>query len=332
MAECSGGESPTSRPSTIQPEALTLLAADGYTIKGFFWRHTAARRDTMPVVIINPATSVSCRYYFRFAAFLFRHGFDVIVYDYRGIGESRPTTLRGFDAGWIDWGHLDFEVVLRYAERSFAGQPIHIVAHSVGGFILGIAKSNHLISRVFTVGAQYAYWRDYAAGSRLRMVAKWHAVMPLLTALFGYFPGKKLGWLEDTPYGVVRDWVFSRERFEDTWRGRSSARYPDKKELVHRFSAVTAPILAVSVTDDEFGTVPAVERLLAYFSNSPRTHLRFSPQSIAEPAIGHFGFFNSRLEQKLWQVPLEWLKFGRIPTDCVGVSIGDDRSGAAARG
>ncbi len=31
------------------------------------------------------------------------------------------------------------------------------------------------------------------------MLVKWHLAMPLLTMAFGYFPGKKLGWLEDTP-------------------------------------------------------------------------------------------------------------------------------------
>jgi hypothetical protein len=34
--------------------------------------------------------------------------------------------------------------------------------------------------------------------------------------------------------------------------------------------------------------------------------------------IGHFGFFNSRFKQKLWQVQLEWLKFGRVPVGCPG--------------
>jgi len=314
---------------TVQPEPFTLQTADGYGLKGFRWRHAGSSWDTRPVVIVNPATSVRCRYYFRFAAFLFNHGFDVIAYDYRGIGESRPATLRGFDACWLDWGCHDFEAVLCYARRSFSGQPINVVAHSVGGFVLGLAKSNQLIRRIFTMGAQYAYWGDYAAGARLRMVAKWHLVMPLITILFGYFPGKKLGWLEDTPKGVVRDWALSRQRFEDTWRGRSSARYPDKHALVQRFAVVTAPTLAVSVTDDEFGTIPAVERLLAYFSDSPRTHLRISPQSIFEPEIGHFGFFKSRFEQKLWQVPLEWLKSGRIPASFPGVLIRRGQRSAA---
>jgi len=316
---------PKRKENAVPPKPFTVQAADGYTIKGFFWRQSGASPGIRPVVIINPATSVRCCYYFGFANFLFEHGFDVVAYDYRGIGESGPATLRGFDVSWIDWGRLDFDAVLRHAERLFFGQPIHVAAHSIGGFVLGLAKSNHLIRRIFTMGAQYGYWRDYAAGTKPRMLAKWHVIMPLVTMLCGYFPGKRLGWIEDTPKGIVRDWVCSRERFEDAWRGRSSARYPDKHALVKQFAAITAATLAVSVTDDEFGTVPAVERPLAYYSHSPRTHLRISPESIAETAIGHFGFFNRRFEQKLWQVPLEWLKFERLPAGYPGVLITPDQ-------
>ena len=287
-----------------------LQAADGYAIGGFCWRHSGGDRSARPVAIVNAATSVRCRYYSRFAAFLYDRGFDAIVYDYRGIGESRPAKLRGFRASWIDWSRLDFDAVLRYTAREFSGQPIDVVAHSIGGSLIGPAESNHLIRRVFTVGAQYAYWRDYAAGQKMRMLVKWHVAMPLLTAACGYFPGKRMGWLEDTPRGVVRDWMFSRERFE--------ARYPDRQKVVQQFAAVTAPTLAVSVTDDEFGTVAAVERLLAYFSASPRTHLRISPQAIGEAAIGHFGFFHSRFAERLWPVAAEWLSFGRLPADCPG--------------
>jgi predicted alpha/beta hydrolase len=329
---------PKRKEETVLPEPFAVQAADGYTIKGFFWCQSGAGRSTRPVVIINPATSVRCRYYFSFADFLFEHGFDVVTYDYRGIGESRPAALRGFDVCWIDWGRLDFDAVLLHVERLFSGQPIYVAAHSIGGFVLGLAKSNHLVRRVFTMGAQYGYWRDYAAGTKLRMLAKWHVIMPLVTMLFGYFPGKRLGWIEDTPKGIVRDWIFSRERFEDAWRGGSSARYPDKHALVQQFAAITAPTLAVSVTDDEFGTIPAVERLLAYFSHCPRTHLRISPESIAESAIGHFGFFNRRFEQKLWTVPLEWLKFEQLSAGCPGMLIAakgranSARIGGLARG
>lgn len=283
----------------MAPVSFSMRAADGYPIRGFQWRHDSEGQGTRPVVVINAANSVRCRYYFRFAGFLFDHGFDSIVYDYRGIGESRPEKLRGFRAGWLDWGRLDFDAVLRYAVRECPGQPIHVVGHSVGGCLIGLAESSHRIERIFTMGAQYAYWPDYAAGSRLRMLARWHIAMPLITAVCGYCPAKRLGWMEDTPRGVVRDWAFSRKH---------------KKDLVPIAATVSAPILAVSTTDDEFGTVPAVERLLAYFSGSARTHLRVSPESIGEQAIGHFGFFHSKFEKMLWRIPLDWLRSGEIPT------------------
>jgi predicted alpha/beta hydrolase len=304
-----------------QPTLLEIRAADGTKIAGFQWRHKVSSHEPRSVVIINPATSVRCRYYARFAEFLCRAGLDVLTYDYRGIGESRPKTLAGFDAGWIDWGERDFEAVLRYAGHSFPGQPIDVVAHSVGGFVIGLAESNHRIRRVFSMGAQYAYWRDYAADRKWRMLLKWNIAMPMLTLIFGYFPGKRLGWLEDTPKGVVRDWVLSRERFEDTWRSRASSRYPSKATLVQRFSAVTAPILAVSVADDEFGTPPAIERLLKYFRCSTRHRIRISPQAISEKQIGHFGFFHSRFEKTLWPIALTWLTTGRIEVGWPGELI-----------
>jgi predicted alpha/beta hydrolase len=272
-------------------KSVAFRAADGYIIKGFVWRRSEGEPAERPVVIVNPANSALCRYYFRFASYLFDHGFDVIAFDYRGIGESRPVTWRGFDASWTDWGARDFEAVLRYAAAHFPGQPIYVVAHSIGGFLVGLAASNHLIRRVFMVGAQHAYWRDYAPGEKFRMIVKWHVAMPAIALLCGYFPGRRLGWLEDTPRGVALDWALSRKR------------------LYHpQFSAVTAPMLAVSVTDDEFATVPAVERLLAYYTQSTRTHLRIAPAEVGEPEIGHFGFFRSRFEPKLWPIALEWLK------------------------
>lgn len=304
-----------------EPEPVSIRAADGFTLKGFLWRQPEPALPDTSVVIINAANSVRCRYYSRFASFLFRKGFDVITYDYRGIGESRPATLKGFDAGWVDWGGLDFDAVIRFAADNFPGQPIDVAAHSVGGFLVGFAESNRLIRRVFTMGAQYAYWRDYAPRERAGMFAKWHVAMPLATLLFGYFPGKRFGWLEDTPKGVVRDWARSRPRFEDVPGGSWAALYPDKRSILERFAALTAPTLAVSVTDDEFGTIPAIERLLSYYTGSARTHLRISPVSIGEPSIGHFPFFNSRFEEKLWHIPLKWLRSGNVDPDWPGEII-----------
>jgi predicted alpha/beta hydrolase len=293
---------------------VDIPAADGYVLKGRCWRHAGAAAAPRPLVVINPATSVCCRYYARFADHLHRHGFDVLIYDYRGIGESRPARLRGFEAGWIDWGRLDVEAALQWAAQHAPAQPIHVVGHSVGGFLIGLAPSSHRVSRIFTVGAQYAHWKDYAAGQRTRMWLRWHLAMPALTALCGYFPGRRLGWLEDTPRGVVRDWTARAARFEDMWR-RGSARLDaaERQALVQRFAGLRAELLALSLSDDEFGTVAAVQRLLAYFTGCARTHLHLQPQAAGAQAIGHFAFFHQRFEPSLWPLAREWLQHGRLP-------------------
>lgn len=311
----SGDATPESSSSEV-----SFVAADGFLLRGRLWRTLSTRSPAdRPIVIINPATSVRARYYARFAAFLHGHGFDVLTYDYRGIGESRPPSLRHLQAGWLDWGRQDFEAALNFATTHLPGQPIYVVAHSVGGFLIGLAASSHRIKRIFTMGAQYAYWRDYAPNQRLSMFVKWHVVMPFVTLLFGYFPGKRLGWLEDTPRGVVRDWTAPYPDFEDMWR-RGSFRVPeaDLQTLIECFAAVQGEILAVSLADDEFGTIPAIRRLLRYYRNSLRTHLHIEPRDIGQASVGHFSFFHSRFESSLWRLPLEWLRHGCLPADVPG--------------
>lgn len=299
------------------PEPLHLQAADGVALGGWQWRSPQRASDgASPVVIVSCATSVRCRYYARFAADLHAHGFDVITFDYRGIGESRPAALRGFDASWSDWGRLDFEAVLDHAARAFPDRPIDVVAHSFGGCAAGLAPSAHRIRRLVTVGAQFAYWRDYAPAERWRMFAKWHVAMPLLAACLGYVPAKRLGWMEDTPRGVALDWAAMAPRFEHRPSGRRTASGPPPG-----FATAKADILAISLTDDPFGTIPAIERLLSYFSASHRTHLRLAPADIGVEDIGHFAFFHSRFQPTLWPLAHAWLRDGALPVTTPGTLV-----------
>ena len=299
--------------SLTQPAtAFRQATADGYSLGGFCWRH-AHPDATRPLVIINAATSVRCRYYSRFADYLFAQGCDVLTYDYRGIGESRPHTLRGFQASWSDWGRQDFEAMLAHAATHFPGQPVDVVGHSFGGCAVGLAPSAGQVRRVVMVGAQFAYWRDYAANQRWRLFGKWHVVMPLLTRAFGYFPGKRLGWLEDTPAGVVHDWTARTPRYEQRPSGLGLAALP--------FAQVKAATLAISLTDDPFGTLAATERLLGYLPASQRRHLRIAPVDISVDEIGHFAFFHDRFRESLWPIALHWLQKGGLADEVPGIMI-----------
>ncbi len=281
--------------------AVDIPCRDGVVLKGRLWLGAGAGK-----VIVNAATGVAARYYHRYARFLARHGFTVLTYDYRGIGESRPAQLKGCAYRWRDWGERDFDAAIRFMEARGEG-PLLVVGHSVGGFLIGLAETADRIDRVLTVGAQYAWWGDYAPARRLGLFVKWHIAMPVLTALYGYFPGRRLGWLEDLPAGVANEWSFRGPRFETSHPRR------ERVTALARMDRVTAPILAIAVSDDELGTVPAIQRTLSYYRHAPRTIVRIKPSDYGRAAIGHFDLFHDRHAAGFWRETLTWLRDGTDP-------------------
>ena len=114
----------------------TIPATDGYPLGATFW---AAAGTPQGVVVMHPATGVPQRIYQAFAQFLAERGFHAITYDYRGIGASRPKTLRGFAARMRDWMLLDAEGVTRRARARYPELPQLAVGHSVGGHGIGMS-------------------------------------------------------------------------------------------------------------------------------------------------------------------------------------------------
>jgi predicted alpha/beta hydrolase len=286
-------------------EPIAIPCEDGVNLGAHLWKAIVAARTG--TVIVNAATGVAARYYHYYAHFLREQGFDVLTYDYRGIGSSRPVDLRRCSYRWFEWGERDFEAVLRFARARDPQGFLGVVGHSIGGFLPGFASSAPGIDRMLTMGAQYAYWPDYAPRQRLGLLLKWHLAMPLLTAVSGYFPGQRLGWLEDLPAGVANEWSFRRARMEQSYPAARRA------EILARFAAVRAPILAVSMSDDMFGTPRAVKRALAYYTGSASSVAELSPQNFGFDEIGHFSLFHSRHADGFWRDTVEWLRHGRDP-------------------
>lgn len=292
-------------PPVGEREQVRIRCHDGVVLGGDVW--LAPDGCNRGGVIINAATAVLARYYHRYARFLARHGFNVLTYDYRGIGASKPDSLRGCGYRWRDWGERDFDAALSFMHARDPSKPLMVVGHSIGGFLPGLAPRAPLISRMLTVGAQYAWCGDYAPRQRLGLILKWHVAMPIITALHGYFPGQKLGWLEDMPAGVANEWSFRRSRFE-----RSHPR-AERADVLGRMSAVTAPILAITMSDDEFGTVAAIRRTLRYYTGAPRTVVALQPPDYGFERIGHFDLFHDRHASGFWLDTLLWLRDGHNP-------------------
>jgi predicted alpha/beta hydrolase len=257
--------------------------------------------------VINSATGVVARYYHPYARFLADHGFAVLTYDYRGIGQSRPEALRKAAYTWRQWGEQDFDVALRHALEHGGSGRLLVVGHSIGGFIPGYSPKAARISGLLSVGGQFGYWGDYHWKRRLPMAIKWHVAMPLITAALGYFPGKRLGWLEDLPKGVALGWGLQQSRAE---QGLA----PEKVTKMRAgFSGLTMPILAVTMSDDAIATPRAMHRAAAYYGGAPVTKVLLSPRDLGFDAVGHFNLFHARHQHGFWTRSLDWLREGRNP-------------------
>jgi predicted alpha/beta hydrolase len=298
---------PKPEPSIIRGEPCLFAAADGFRLRGHLWKS-----DPQPhtALLINPATGVAARYYSRYAAYLARAGFCVMTYDYRGIGESRPESLKGFRATKHDWGALDCEAAIQFLHQINPKLPMMAVCHSIGGFALGLAPSATIINRALFVGCQYAYWNDYRLLLRVPMWMNWHILMPVLTGVFGYFPGKALRWLEDLPAGVAMEWATRfHSSFHQRYKHLPHAMPPAEGEVLEaRMGAIKADILAIADVNDPFATPSATARLLSYFKASDREFVRINCQKYQLPKLGHFGFFHDRFKSTLWPQSVDWLR------------------------
>ncbi len=293
---------PVSAPLSL-PLPIRFPALDGVELGGVVF----APVDKAPVVhavLINCGGGIRAEHYRHFAQFLAENGVAVVTYDYRGIGRSRPKRMRSFDAVVEDWSECDCggaiaEMRKRYPEAEALG-----LGHSVGAMMFGGAPNASQLARFVFVGAHTGYVGDYRRGYRLPMALLWHGIMPLMTRMVGFFPGRMLHLGDDIPRGVALQWAGRRS----AGLGRSPELTDGKRanRLVAHLAGLAGAALVISVTDDAFATEDGTRRLMGLFPRLEPVFLRCHPADVGLARIGHFGFFR-RSAATLWPKVLAYI-------------------------
>ncbi|WP_086932054.1 alpha/beta hydrolase family protein [Agarilytica rhodophyticola] len=295
--------------NTIKQEPITLYARDGVSLSATLFTpineyHTA--------LLINSGTGIPQGFYIKFAKYAASLGFVVLTFDYRGVGGSAPTKLKGFDARYRDWGQLDVWGAIEYISKRFLNLPLTVLGHSTGGQQLGLAQNHNKVCAATFVSVSTGYWGGLSVSQRLLSLFLWKLYIPITTKLVGYAPAKILGMGENLPIGVAKEWgswCMEVEYLAAYFDQKGKKTSVDGKAFGNEyFSDITFPIRAYCFTDDHIATESNVENLQKLFVNNNISNIWIKPAQLDLEKIGHFGFFRSTFNKKVWYETLQWMR------------------------
>jgi predicted alpha/beta hydrolase len=253
------------------------------------------------VVIVSPATATPRGFYHAFCSYLAQCGAAAVTYDYRGTFEP-PAVLRASNARMRDWGERDFAAVVRWAAQRYPNVPVHAVGHSVGGHVPLMTAENSRIARVVNVASQSGYWRLWQKAEKYKVYGFMRFVMPLLTKLCGYFPGKRIVFGTNLAPGVLREWG----------RWCRMPRYflddPTMAPVLRHARTLRADVTMIGFTDDPWATPAAIAALAEAFVAARVSIAHVDPADYGHDHIGHMGFFRRTYADTLWPLAVRALE------------------------
>ena len=273
---------------------MIVQAADGYPIATRHYEADGARAR----IVVAGATGVPQGFYRGFATHAAERGFDVITFDYRGVGDSAPNTLRGFRMDYRDWARLDMASVLQEASGDL---PLHLVSHSYGGHALGLLPDPSIVTAMHAYGTGSG-WKGWMPRSeRLRVAFLWNVMGPTIVGTQGYLAWKRFGLGEDLPVDVYRQWKrwcrYPGYWFDDPEIGQ---------EMQGLFARVTVPITAINAVDDRWSSPAARDAFFSHYTKADLTVRDLRPAELGQSSIGHMGYYR-RGSEPLWDELLDEL-------------------------
>lgn len=275
--------------SKLNIQEPVVKTDDGYSLAVTV---ISSRTENLPTLVIAPAMGASQNFYHPLARWMASKGWRVICFDYRGLEKNNKVT-REMDQSILTWASRDANAVLDFAYEQSKGQQVVWFGHSLGCQLLGAMSSRSKVDRLVGVATGTGYWLrgDFALMPKAALL--WFVLVPVLTPLFGFFPGKKLNVVTDLPKNVIwqwRSWCLNR----DYVAGAEDSAIKDD------YDRYEVPLDILTFTDDELMSAKNSSDLYRLYPRAKGRHTRIAPKQAGLKRIGHFGFFKEKQEEILW--------------------------------
>lgn len=252
------------------------------------------------VLIIASATGVKQEYYSKFAKFAENNGITVITFDYNGIGRSLKKPIKKLKIDAAYWGSNDLESIIQYTISNYPKSKKVIIGHSIGGQLIGLAKSSNKLDKIILVAAQSGYWKYWKGIERIKMWFNWHILFPFLLTTFGYLKSKKISGMENLPRNVANQWR--------NWGKNKDYIFSDKSIGKTFYETIESNMTAYCIDNDKFAPEEAVQWMTKKYKNAKRKSVHLKPIDFKVKKIGHFGIFKEHFKNTIWAQILNEIK------------------------
>ncbi|WP_412552135.1 serine aminopeptidase domain-containing protein [Shimia sp. MIT1388] len=283
-------------------EDIKFRAEDGWELAGTVYRGAAPQ----VAILISAGTGFPRRIYRHVAAYLAQRGAVVLIYDFRGIGESGAENLAVSGIDYPDWGRLDMTAALEHLQSLAPGLPLTTLGHSIGGQFVGFMQNHDKTSRHAFVAVGNGHWGVHKLRNMPLELFFWWGFGSYCLARHGYIPAGGLWGGEALPPNVFRTWRRWSARRGYLLPELSEGRYP------HHFDDPCSPINAWVLSDDPIATETACGDTLSHYSRAEKHLVVRTPRQLGARKVGHDGAFRKGREA-LWAELWEWLAAGQLP-------------------
>ena len=250
------------------------------------------------LLVINSATGVRQQVYFSFAKYLAAQGFSIITYDYRGIGESKPKRMKGFEASMRIWGTKDSKTITSFIKENYPDYTKFCLGHSVGALILGMNEDSVIFKKFIFVATQDAYIGHLSWRVAVTAALGFGIAVPVTVILKGYFPAHRFGLGESLPKGSAYDWRTL------ILHKKSTGRLYEKIEKDHS-KDLNQEAFIIHAEDDSWVTMKGMESLMNNsYPNMKKTYREIKVSESPKKQVGHINFFRS-YNRVLWKIILD---------------------------
>ena len=275
---------------------VTILTEDNVDVYATLYRSGAVGSD---LIIIASATGVPKNYYSSFANYAsMGRGFDVVTFDYRGIGKTSNDGLENDEIRMSDWGKYDLDAVINWSKERTSGR-IFLLGHSIAGQIFPLAQHQPKVQAAYFVSSQTSSNLFWTGKERIALLLFFYMIIPMLTMMYGFFPAWSFGGQVHMPRGAALEWR--------KWGLHPNGIMQDFDTIRRPYASVSMPLHFLSISDDKMlAPIEATYELISNYSAARCSSSVVTPEEVGVEKIGHFGFFKDDFKETLWSMPINY--------------------------